>query len=148
MYIYTVFQFMRGNLSVLFCVREALGIIFAEIFLSLIREAIIIEIFSAKYFLFFFIEPSCQKYVEYIKKEHPVPCITDAQSIIHELFLSDSTIPAYKQRTASNKEKPLIFLAFYRHTVRSVRLYHTDAMNGSLIRASFQFAITLFGFLH
>ena len=54
MYIYTFFQFMRGNFSILFCVREAHGIIFAEIFLSVVSHAIIIEIFWVKFFNIFF----------------------------------------------------------------------------------------------
>ena len=54
MHKYAVFGLCACNNSVLFCAREALGSIFAEMFLSIVDDAIIIEIAQAKNFYIFF----------------------------------------------------------------------------------------------
>ena len=54
MHKYAYFGLCTCNNSVLFCTYGALGSIFAEMFLSIVDDAIIIEIAQAKNFYIFF----------------------------------------------------------------------------------------------
>ena len=117
MHKYAFYGFLLCNISVQFRAHKALGFIFAEMFLSVVAYAIIIEITRVKKKYIIFQRAMNPKMCLIYKKKRPVSYIQGVESIIHELFLSISAIPPDKQKTAAGNERPLIFPAFYRYRV-------------------------------